>query len=55
LEFGLGLSSRSRRATTWIVDIHRDDGKSFVVHADELLFAFLEVEVAIDALRHTAL
>jgi hypothetical protein len=26
---------------------HRDDGKRFVVHADELLTAFLELEAAI--------
>jgi len=32
--------------TTWIVDAHRDDGKRFVVHADEILTAFLELESA---------
>jgi hypothetical protein len=30
--------------TIWIVDAHRDDGKRFVVHADELLTAFVELE-----------
>ena len=30
--------------TIWIVDAHRDDGKRFVVHADEKLSAFLELE-----------
>jgi len=30
--------------TIWIVDAHRDDGKRFVVHADEKLTAFLELE-----------
>ena len=30
--------------TTWVVDAHRDDGKRFVVHADEMLTAFLELE-----------
>jgi hypothetical protein len=25
-------------------DAHRDDGKRFVVHADEMLTAFLELE-----------
>jgi hypothetical protein len=30
-----------------IVDAHRDDGKRFVVHADEILTAFLELESAI--------
>jgi hypothetical protein len=33
--------------TIWIVDAHRDDGKRFVVHADEKLTAFLELERAI--------
>jgi hypothetical protein len=33
--------------TIWIVDAHRDDGRRFVVHADEKLTAFLEVESAI--------
>jgi hypothetical protein len=30
----------------WIADAHRD-GKRFVVHADEKLTAFLELEAAI--------
>jgi hypothetical protein len=33
--------------TIWIVDAHRDDGKRFIVHADEKLTAFLELESAI--------
>jgi hypothetical protein len=33
--------------TIWIADAHRDDGKRFVVRADELLIAFLELETAI--------
>jgi hypothetical protein len=36
----------SNGRTIWIVDAHRDDGKRFVVHADELLTAFLELEAA---------
>src|ERR1043166_8162825 len=36
----------SRGRTIWIVDAHRDDGKRFVVHADEKLTAFLELESA---------
>ena len=32
--------------TVWIVDAHRD-GKRFVVHADEKLTAFLELERAV--------
>jgi hypothetical protein len=34
---------------TWIADAHRDDGKRFVVHADEKLTAFLELESVIRA------
>ena len=33
--------------TIWIVDAHRDNGKRFVVRADEMLTAFLELESAI--------
>jgi hypothetical protein len=35
--------------TIWIADAHRGDGKRFVVHADEKLTAFLELEAAIRA------
>jgi hypothetical protein len=31
----------------WIANAHRDDGKRFIVHADEKLTAFLELESAI--------
>jgi hypothetical protein len=37
----------SNGRTTWIADAHRDDGKRFVVHADEKLTAFVELEAAI--------
>jgi hypothetical protein len=30
--------------TIWIADAHRGDGKRFVVHADQKLTAFLELE-----------
>jgi hypothetical protein len=33
--------------TIWIVDAHRDDGKRFIVRAEEKLTAFLELESAI--------
>jgi hypothetical protein len=33
--------------TIWIADAHREDGKRFVVHADEELTAFIERESAI--------
>jgi hypothetical protein len=34
----------SEGRTVWIADAHRDDGKRFVVRADEKLTAFLELE-----------
>jgi hypothetical protein len=37
------------RRTIWIADAHRDDGKRFVVHADEKLTAFMELESTIRA------
>ena len=36
-----------RGETFWIADAHRDDGKRFVVHADEKLTAFLELDTVI--------
>ena len=30
--------------TIWIADAHRGDGKRFIVHADEKLSAFVELE-----------
>jgi hypothetical protein len=30
--------------TIWFVDAHRDDGRRFIVHADEKLSAFVELE-----------
>ena len=30
--------------TIWIVDAHRDDGRRFIVRADEKLSAFVELE-----------
>jgi hypothetical protein len=37
----------SNGRTIWIADAHRDNGKRFVVRADEKLTAFLELERAI--------
>jgi hypothetical protein len=34
----------SEGQTIWIADAHRDDGKRFVVRAEEKLTAFLELE-----------
>jgi hypothetical protein len=36
----------SNGRTIWIADAHRDDGRRFVVRADEKLTAFVELEVA---------
>ena len=41
--------------TIWIADAHRDDGKRFVVRADEKLTAFVELESAIRQLAGTCL
>ena len=40
-----GVDSYGR--TIFVADAHRDDGKRFVVRADEKLTAFLELEAAI--------
>jgi hypothetical protein len=34
----------SQGRTLWIVDAHRNDGRRFIVRADEKLSAFLELE-----------
>jgi hypothetical protein len=36
----------SKGRTIFVADAHRDDGKRFVVHAEEKLTAFLELESA---------
>jgi hypothetical protein len=36
----------SHGRTIWIADAHRDDGKRFVVRADEKLTAFVELEIS---------
>jgi hypothetical protein len=42
----------SEGRTIWIADAHRDDGKRFVVRADEKLSAFVELEgVSRESLR----
>ena len=35
--------------TIWIADAHRDNGQRFIVHADDKLTAFLELESVIGA------
>jgi hypothetical protein len=37
----------SNGQTIWIADAHRDDGKRFIVRADEKLTVFVELESAI--------
>jgi hypothetical protein len=37
----------SSRRTIFVADAHRDDEKRYVVHADEKLTAFMELESAI--------
>jgi hypothetical protein len=44
LEPGLGFSIGSEGRTIWIVDAHRGDGRRFIVRADEILSAFIELE-----------
>jgi hypothetical protein len=37
----------SQGRTIWITDAHRDDGKRFIVRANEKLAAFLELDAAV--------
>jgi hypothetical protein len=43
LELGLCLNDQFQR-TTNVADAHRDDGRRFIVQADEKLSAFVELE-----------
>jgi hypothetical protein len=45
--WGCVLAIDSNGRTIWIADAHRDDGKRFIVRADEKLTAFLELESAL--------
>jgi hypothetical protein len=49
--FGWGRVSAidSNGRTIWIADAHRNDGKRFVVRAEEKLTAFVDLESAIRA------
>jgi len=42
----------SNGRTIFVADAHRDDGKRFVVHADEKLTAFLELESQLEPSGH---
>jgi hypothetical protein len=47
---GAGVSAIDYEGRTlWIADAHQGDGKRYVVHADEVLAAFFELESAIRA------
>jgi hypothetical protein len=41
---GCVLAVDSDGRTMWIADVHREDGKRFVVYADEHLIALLELD-----------
>jgi hypothetical protein len=45
--WGCVSAVNSEGRTMWIVDAHRDNGKRFVVRADEKLTSFVELESAI--------
>jgi hypothetical protein len=46
--YGYVSAFDSQGRTIWIADAHRDDGKRFVVHADEKLTAFAALESAVE-------
>jgi hypothetical protein len=46
---GCVATVNARGRTIFVADAHRDDGKRFVVRADEKLTAFVEMESAIRA------
>ena len=41
----------SNGGTIWIADPHPDDGKRFLVHADEILTGFLQLDAVIRVLE----
>ena len=45
--YGYVSAVDSQGRTIWIANAHRDDGKRFIVRADEKLSAFVELESAI--------
>jgi hypothetical protein len=47
LELGCVSAIDLEARTIWIVDAHRDDGKRYIVRADEILTAFVELQRAI--------
>jgi hypothetical protein len=49
--WGCVSTINARGQTIFVVDAHRDDGKRFIVHADEKLTAFLDWEWGIQAME----
>jgi hypothetical protein len=47
LELGYVSAVDSQGRTIFVADAHRDDGKRFVVRADEKLTTFVELESAV--------
>jgi hypothetical protein len=45
--YGYVSAIDSNGRTIWITDAHRDNGQRFIVHADDKLTAFLELERAV--------
>jgi hypothetical protein len=45
--WGCVSTINSKGQTIWIADAHRDDGKRYLVRADEKLTAFVELERAV--------
>ena len=45
--WGCVSAINSNWQTIFVADAHRDDGRRFIVHADEKLAAFLELERAV--------
>ena len=54
VELGLDLSVYSQGRTIWIADAHRDNGKRYVVRANEKPTTFVELESAIRACSELA-
>jgi hypothetical protein len=48
--WGCGSAIDSNGRTIWIPDAHRDNGKRFIVRADQKLTAFVELEATIRAI-----
>ena len=50
MDLGCVASVTAEGRIIFVADAHRDNGKRFVVHADDRLTAFLELESAIRGL-----